>query len=289
MASSMHGFGHVQWVTTEWLQDHLEDEELMILDCQPDIHDYIKAHIHGAVYVPEKTQRSFWNGMPGEWIAGEAAQSIFRRAGLEAGVPVMVYTGTGLVKGWGDGLEQTMMAYSLVRFGHNRVLLLDGGLNKWLQEGRTISQVFPKSRDSGFRATVRSDMFVGYEEFKRIKDDEDVIVLDARPANVYGGEGPWIRNGHIPGAVNLPWRLLMDANNPALLRPLGEIEQMVAAKGVTKDRQVICSCGTGREATNEYLLFKCCLGHPTVRLYEGSFTEWSQYPENPVVTGPNPR
>jgi thiosulfate/3-mercaptopyruvate sulfurtransferase len=289
MTQSTDYSAQVQWVTTEWLQDHLLDKEVTILDCQPDIHDYIKAHIEGAVYVPEKAQRSSWNGLPGEWIAAEAAQSIFRRAGIEAGMPVVVYTGTGLVKGWGDGLEQTMMAYSLARFGHDRVLLLDGGLNQWLKEGRRTSQVFPAPRGSNFKATIRSDMFVRYEEFKRIKDDQNVIVLDARPANVYAGEGPWIRNGHIPGAVNLPWRLLMGADNPALLRPLGEIEQMVAAKGVTKDKQVICSCGTGREATNEYLLFRCCLDYSMVKLYEGSFTEWSQYPENPIVTGPHPR
>ncbi len=281
--------GQVQWVTTEWLQDHLTDKEMTILDCQPDIHDYIKAHIGGAAYVPEKTQRSFWNGMPGEWVGGEVAQSIFRRAGVEADAPIVVYTGAGLVKGWGDGLEQTMMAYSLARFGHNRVLLLDGGLNKWLKEGRSITQVFPKSRVSRFTTTVRTEMFIGYGEFQRIKDDTDVIVLDARPASVYAGEGPWIRNGHIPGAVNLPWRLLMSADNPALLKSRSEIAQMVDAKGVTKDKQVICSCGTGREATNEYLLFKYLLGYPVVRLYEGSFTEWSQYPENAVVTGPHPR
>ena len=285
----MRGVGEVRWVSTAWLQSHWEDEDLTIVDCQPDIHDYIKAHIARAVYVPEKTRRAFWRGMPGVWIAPGAAASIFGRAGLRQGAPVLVYTGTGLVKGWGDGLEQTMLAYSLLRFGHDCVYLLDGGLSQWLAEGRPVTQAFPAPAETRFKAAVQADVFIGYDEFKRRKDDDDVIVLDARPANVYSGEGPWIRNGHVPGAVNLPWRSLMDAGNPALLKPIAEIEALIAAAGASQDKWVICTCGTGREATNEYLLFKHRLGFPKVRLYEGSFTEWSQYPENPVVTGPKPR
>ncbi len=219
-----YGSGQVKWVTTEWLEEHLEDEGLMILDTQPDIHDYIKVHIPGAVYLSEKTLRVPLHGTPGKWIPKEAAQLLLRRLGLWADVPVVVYTDKGLFKGWGDGLEQTMVAYSLVRFGHNNVYVLDGGLDKWLHEGRPTSQVFPKVEASDFKAAVRSEMFVSYEEFKRIKDNDDVILLDARPSNVYQGEGPWIRNEHIPGAVNLPWKGQMDADNPAFLKPEQEIQ-----------------------------------------------------------------
>jgi thiosulfate/3-mercaptopyruvate sulfurtransferase len=283
------GSGAVQWVTTDWLDKHYLDQGLLILDNQPDIHDYIKAHLPGAVYLTEEMLRVSLNGTPGSWISAGAAESLFRCLGLRADTRVVVYTGKGLVKGWGDGLAQTMVAYSLVRFGHNQVFVLDGGLDKWLKEGRPTSQVFPQVKGSAFQAKVRSDMFVHYEEFKGIKDEPDVMVLDARPPNVYQGEGPWIRNGHIPGAVNLPWKGHMAADNPALLRPETEIRTIVEAKGATPDKLIICSCGTGREATNEYILFKHLLGYPRVRLYEGSFTEWSSYPENPVVTGPIPR
>jgi thiosulfate/3-mercaptopyruvate sulfurtransferase len=81
----------------------------------------------------------------------------------------------------------------------------------------------------------------------------------------------------------------MDEKNKRLLKPDEEIEAILDAKGVTRDRVIICSCGTGREATNEFLLFKWYLGYPKVRIYEGSFTEWSSYPDNPTVTGGSPR
>ena len=81
----------------------------------------------------------------------------------------------------------------------------------------------------------------------------------------------------------------MDRDNPALLRPEEEIRAAIEERNITSDKTVICSCGTGREATNEFILFKWLLGYPKVRLYEGSYTEWTSYPENPRVVGKNPR
>jgi thiosulfate/3-mercaptopyruvate sulfurtransferase len=282
-----YGFGRINLVSTEWLEKNIGGvpDDLMLVDVQPDIHDYIKAHIPGAVYFCPSTLRVPLNGTPGKWTPVDAAQAMFRRIGLRREVPVVVYTGTGLFKGWGDGLEQTMVAYSLARFGHDHVCVLDGGLDKWLEEERPTDQAFPEVEASSFEAEVQSEMFVEYGTFRAIKDDDDVVLLDARPGNVYAGEGPWIRNGHIPGAVNLPWKSLMDPGNARLLKPEEEVVAIVEEVGATADKMIICSCGTGREATNEYLLFKHYLNYPRVKLYEGSFTEWSSYSGNPVVRG----
>jgi thiosulfate/3-mercaptopyruvate sulfurtransferase len=182
-----------------------------------------------------------------------------------------------------------MVAYTLARFGHNDVYVLDGGLDKWLAEERPTSQAFPEIGTGSFEATVRSEMFVEYETFKKIKDDDDVALLDARPADVYSGDGPWIRNGHIPGAVNLPWKTLMHPDNTRLLKPKEEVAEIAERVGATEDKMIICSCGTGREATNEYIIFRHYLDYPQVKLYEGSFTEWSSYSGNPVVRGMKPR
>ncbi|MGD2251065.1 MAG: sulfurtransferase [Candidatus Methanofastidiosia archaeon] len=281
------GEGKVKWVSTEWLEDHVND--VQILDIQPNVHDYITEHIPGAVYFNEGLLRVPLKGKPAVYAPKEAVQANFRRVGLDSDTPVVVYTGTGAFKGWGDGLEQTMVTYSLARFGHNAVRILDGGLDKWLKENRPIKKVFPEIEESDFTVKVRSEYFIGYKEFKKIKDDNQVIVLDARPQNVYAGQGPWIKPGHIPGAVNLPWARLMDADNKRLLKPDTEINTILTNLGVSKDKTVICSCGTGREASNEFILFKWYLQYPTVKIYEGSFTEWSSFPENPTVTGENPR
>jgi thiosulfate/3-mercaptopyruvate sulfurtransferase len=189
----------------------------------------------------------------------------------------------------GDGLEQTMVAYSLVRYGHRNILVLDGGLDKWMEEKRAVTREFGSAEPSFFRANVRKEYFISYEQFLALREKDDVVLLDARPPAYYEGQGPWIKPGHIPGAVSLPWKGLMDDRNKKLLRPEDQIEAMVNAAGATPDRTVICSCGTGREATNEFLLFRWYLGYGKVVLYEGGFTEWSSYEDNPVVTGKSPR
>ncbi len=284
-----HGKGTVRWVSTDWLQAHLEDAGLAILDCQPNIHDYIAEHIPGAVFLPEGLLRASRKGTPGAYVSPGSIQPVLRLLGLRASLPVVVCTGTGPVKGWGDGLEQTMVAYSLARFGHDEVYVLDGGIDKWKAERKPLTKVFPKVEESDFVVQVRQEYFVEYEEFKAIKDHEGVLLLDARPAAVYEGQGPWIKPGHIPGAVNLPWASLMDEENKRLLKPDEEIQPIIEARGATPDKTIVCSCGTGREATNEFLLFKWYLGYPKVKIYEGSFTEWTSYPENPTVTGRSPR
>jgi thiosulfate/3-mercaptopyruvate sulfurtransferase len=284
-----YGSGAVRLISTEWLDSHLDDKNLMVIDTQPDIHDYVLEHIPGAIYMNQNLFRASRDGMPGAYAPPDAVQAVLRQVGVRADAAVVIYTGTGGVKGWGDGLEQTMVAYSLARFGHQSVYVLDGGLDKWGAEGRRRSQDFPKVPPSRFDAKVQTDYYMEYEEFKKLKDREGVMVLDARPANVYQGQGPWIKPGHIPGAVNLPWANLMDGKNKRLLKPDQEVKAILDSHGVTPQKTIICSCGTGREATNEFLLLKWYLGYPKVKIYEGSFTEWTRFPDNPTVTGPDPR
>ncbi len=283
------GSGELRWVSTGWLESHLGDD-MTILDTQPDCHDYFLAHVPGAVHLEDKTLRAPLRGLPAQILRPSMVAALFGRVGITADRPVVVYTAKGGWKGWGDGLEQCMMAYVLLRMGHGEVYLLDGGMDKWLAEGRRTSQVFPKVRPVVFKPEPREDFDLSMRQVKEMKDERGVVLLDARPANVYRGEaGPWIKNGHIPGAVSLPWASLMDDKNKALLKPVEEIRRLAEAAGATGDKTIICSCGTGREATNEFAAFRHLLGYPRVRVYEGSFTEWTSRPRNPVVKGPNPR
>ena len=277
----------VRLVSTDWLLECL-GKGIMIMDTQPNVHDYIVEHIPGAVYLNEGHFRTHRVNQPAGFVAAGTVEPILRNAGLKPDVPVVVYTGIGAAKGWGDGLEQTMVAYSLARYGHDDVCVLDGGLDKWKVEGKPLAKEYGRSESSNFKAVVRSEYFIDYEEFKRIKDREDVIVLDARPPEKYEGQSFWMKPGHIPGAVNLPWQDLMDEKNKALLRPEAEVMAILRKHGIDPDRTIVCSCGTGREATNEFLLFKFYLGYPRVRLHEGAFTEWVSYPDNPTVTGKSP-
>ena len=286
------GKSEVKWVSTEWLQNHLSDKGLTVLDSQPNIHDYIQGHIPGAHFMEENLLRA-WQGRPGVFIPLDWAERLFARLGLHPEKPVVVCSSSGPLSVCttfiGDGLEQTMVAYSLARYGHRNVYILDGGVDKWREEGRPLTRVFPRITETRFRGQLRSEFFMEYQEFLSLKDRPDVLLLDARPTPVYEGQGPWIKPGHIPGAVSLPWKSLFADTNKKLLKPDAEIGAILSEKGVTKEKTIICSCGTGREATAEFTLFKWYLQFPKVRIYEGSFTEWTMHPGNPTVTGKNPR
>jgi thiosulfate/3-mercaptopyruvate sulfurtransferase len=277
----------VKWVSAAWLEDHLGDN-MLIVDTQPNIHDYVAEHVPGAVYLNEEFLRAVKRGLCGQFMCLKAVEPYYQRAGVRNDTPVLIYTGKGAVKGWGDGLEQTMMAYGLTRYGHENVYILNGGLDKWKAEGRPLTQEFPMLDTGNFKGAVR-DYFMPYDEFVETKDRDDVVLLDARPSAVYEGKGAWRKGGHIPGAVNLPWASLMTKDNTRLLKPIEEIKELVEKAGATKDKLVICSCGTGREATNEFNTFKWLLGYPRVKIHEGAFTEWVSYPDNPTVMGKNPR
>jgi thiosulfate/3-mercaptopyruvate sulfurtransferase len=279
----------VQWVSPDWAAERCTRGELLILDTQPNVHDYFIQHIPGAVYFNEGLLRVPYQGLPAKYADTLAIELALRRVGVRRDLPVLVYSARGEFKGWGDGLEQTMLAYALVRYGHAHVHLLDGGLEAYTQAGHTVEQKFPQITHSDFKADIQGEYFVEYDEFKQMKDRADVVLLDARPFELYAGSGPWQKPGHIPGAVSLPWKSFTKSDNPRALESPEEIRRLLDEHNITPDRTIVCSCGTGREATIEFLLFKWHLKFPNVRIYEGSFTEWTAHPENETVTGANPR
>ncbi len=286
------GDGNVKWVSTEWLAQHINDDNLMILDVQPNVHDYIMGHLPNAIYLNEGLMRSAWDRLPSMFVPPEAIQPVLCRTGLDPKKPVVIYSGAGryskCTAGLGDGLEQTMMAYSLIRYGHNNVYILDGGIEKWKDEGRELTKVFPQWEPSDFKVEIHEEYFIEYDEFKKMLGRKDVILFDARPFEVYKEGGLWIKNGHIPGANSLPWRSLMTKDNPRLMKSDEELQAIIGKFNITSDKTLLIYCGTGREATNEFLFFRFYLGHQKVRIYEGSFTEWSSHPENPIVAGEAP-
>jgi thiosulfate/3-mercaptopyruvate sulfurtransferase len=286
--ASPYGSGVVKLVSTEWLANHLKDANLIIVDAQTDVYDYLGQHIPGAVHLSDQTLRAPDQGMPVRYISPQEVELLFSRVGLSNDAPVVIYTGKGAITSSGDGLAQTMVAYTMARFGQNHVYVLDGGLDKWTAEKRPVTKEFPKIKEGSFKAAER-DCHIDTAQLKKLMTQDNVVILDARSAKAYEGQAVWSKAGHIPGAISLPWKSLMTDDNPTLLKSEQEIAAILTKHNITPDKTIVTYCGTGREATNPFLLFKCYLGFPNVKLYEGSFTEWSSYPDNPTVVGPNPK
>ncbi|MFA6226419.1 MAG: rhodanese-like domain-containing protein [Methanoregula sp.] len=253
----------------------------------------ITGHIPGAIHVHEALFRMHIGKIPIRWIPAGLAQVLYRTLGFEQDSTIVVYSEgrpkNPLEAAYGDGLEAAFVAYPLVRFGCRRVMILDGGLEQWRAEGRPLSQDYGECLPSGFTVEVPVDLFIACEECVRIKDHTDVVLVDTRPAEWYGAQGPWRRPGHIPGAVNLQALHLMDPDNATLLKPEGEIRTILTDLGITPEKTIICSCGTGRTAASVFIILKWYLGYPDVVMYEGGFTEWVSHTKNPTVTGKMPR
>ncbi len=279
---------NVEFVSPQWVHERLGSQEVLIIDSQPNIYDYLTEHVPNAVYLNENVWRCPHGTSPVSYCPTNSMEHILSRAGLRHGTPVVVYSDRGRFTRSGDGLEPTMTAYSLVRFGHEKVYILDGGLDVWKRSRLPLTKDYPKARESEYHCTIRHDLYVEYDEFRAIKDRDDVQLFDVRPPSVYEQGGVWAKPGHIPGAVSLPWRHFMDQHNPYLLRPENELIEYVKNRGADTQKTIILYCGTGREATDAFIVFKYVLGFPSVRLYEGSFTEWISHPENDTVSGNSP-
>jgi thiosulfate/3-mercaptopyruvate sulfurtransferase len=247
----------------------------------------------GSIHLHEGLLRIHIGKNPVQWISLGAAEILFSVLGFEQDGPIVIYSDckpkTSSSAITSDGLEQSLVAYSLARFGCRNVLILDGGFSKWKGEARPLTQYPGISRPSSFTVDMQIDFLAGYEACISLKDNPDTILLDTRPVTWYEGQGPWRKPGHIPGAVNLPATRFMHEKNSTLLKTEDEIREILSSCGATPEKTVICSCGTGRTATVVFLVLKFYLGYPDVLMYEGGFSEWSSYPDNPVVTGKSPQ
>ncbi len=183
------------------------------------------------------------------------------------------------VKGWG---EDGRIAWALRTFGHPRVVIVDGGLPA-LQEGGPLA-IAPPKVPGDFHVAWTPRWLVKKEELRTHLGKSDLAILDVREPREYAGKTPYgeSRGGHIPGAQGLWYKELLDKDGK--LKPRAEIEKLLAAKGVTKDREVIAYC-TGGIRSGWTTLVLSDLGYK-VRNYAGSAWEWSGSPaaEYPLVT-----
>lgn len=265
-------------VTPEWVASHANDPSVLILDVRADPHDYFAGHAPNAVNLADNTMRGPNDGVPVQYLPVSVQAELLRRAGVTDNQTVVIYSDGANVLG------ATMVAYVLERMGHPDVKVMDGGwaAYKASQKG---SQQYPSYRPGKLSAREQRT-FVTLAEVKDAIGKSDIKLIDARPNKAYSGQvDTWMRNGHIPGAINIDWHSLMDEQNPHKFKTTEQIQAIYDAKGVKKSDNIVVYCGTSREASLEYAVLKHLLGYPNVKLYEGSWTEYSSHPELPVATG----
>lgn len=262
-------------VSTGWLAENLGQDDLVVLHVGAR-KDYDEGHIPGARLIElSDISATSEDGLRLELPPAERLREAFSRLGISDSSRIVVYAGTPTFQ------SATRVFFTLDYLGlAERTALLDGGLGAWRAEGRALTTETALARRGNFTPRPLPDRVADAGWINRHNGRDGVLLLDARTPEFYTGASPGAmpRAGHIPGARNIPYPTLVDADGRFKNRE--QLAAMFEAAGARSDATVVTYCHIGHQATALYFAARY-LGY-TARLYDGSFQDWSRRPELPV-------
>jgi thiosulfate/3-mercaptopyruvate sulfurtransferase len=274
-------------VSTAWLAAHLEDAQVALLDAtwfmpgtaRDAAAEYAERHIPGAVFFDIDKVCGRDTALP-HMLAEPADFAVAaRRRGVSQGSRVVVYDALGL-------FSAPRVWWSFRAMGHARAVVLDGGLVKWLAEGRPVERGWREAAHGDFKARSRPALVRNLEAVRAAIATGSETIVDARSADRYSGEAPeprpGLRSGHMPGALNLPGSSLVKADGTLLSSE--ELRTAFEAAGVDLAAPIVTSCGSGISASLLALAL-ARLGRDDVAVYDGSWSEWGGRADTAVVSG----
>jgi len=272
-------------VSTEWLADHLDAPDIRIVDGsfflpaqkRDPKAGFANQHIPGAVFFDIDEIADTESDLPHMLPSPEKFAARVRKLGLGDGNRIVVYDQLVL-------MSAARVWWMFRVFGHKDVAVLDGGLPKWIAEGRPTEDRAPQPRERHFTARYNNLMVRDLAQMKGNLTSKREQVVDARSAGRFDGSEkeprPGLRSGHIPGSRNVPFTDLLDPKTKTLL-PAPVLADRFRRAGVDLSKPVVTSCGSGVTAA-VLALGLHLIGHPDVALYDGSWSEWGRPGDTPV-------
>ncbi|MDP9071620.1 MAG: sulfurtransferase [Actinomycetota bacterium] len=269
-------------VTTNWLAEHLEDPDVVVVESDEDVLLYETGHIPGAIKVDWHLDLN--DPVTRDYVDGEAFARLMSEKGIRRDSTVVFY---------GDNFNW-WAAYALwvfTLFEHPDVRLVNGGRAKWVEEGRPMTTDVPTREPTEYPVVERKD-----PPIRAFRDDVMKHVqaqgrlVDVRSPGEYSGEllhmpdypqEGALRGGHIPGAASVPWKRA--ANEDGTFKAADELREIYAKEqGLAETDDVIAYCRIGERSSHTWFVLHHLLGYPSVRNYDGSWTEWGNLVRAPI-------